>query len=150
MKIIGNSPHSWPKIVIHGNSCIILYITTTFSLSFHWRIRTYCRDIPNLIGTTNRAQPSTHRRHQRKHGRCWKLHDFELTGVKMQKKGILNLLVLVANWYRILILVSAGISPFNVTLVRYRYDASLESYIPIMLRVLNIFSGDFRCSILWL
>ena len=26
VKIIGKSPHSWPKIVIHGNSCIILYI----------------------------------------------------------------------------------------------------------------------------
>ena len=25
MKIIGKSPHSWPKNVIHGNSCIILY-----------------------------------------------------------------------------------------------------------------------------
>ena len=27
MKIIAESPHSWQKIVIHGNSCIILYIT---------------------------------------------------------------------------------------------------------------------------
>ena len=26
VKIIGKSPHSWPKIVIHGNSCIILYV----------------------------------------------------------------------------------------------------------------------------
>ena len=26
VKIIGKSPHSWPKIVIHGYSCIILYI----------------------------------------------------------------------------------------------------------------------------
>ena len=26
VKIIGKSPHSWLKIVIHGNSCIILYI----------------------------------------------------------------------------------------------------------------------------
>ena len=26
MKIIAESPHSWQKIVIHGNSCIILYI----------------------------------------------------------------------------------------------------------------------------
>ena len=25
VKIIGKSPHSWPKIVIHGNSCIIVY-----------------------------------------------------------------------------------------------------------------------------
>ena len=26
VKIIAESPHSWQKIVIHGNSCIILYI----------------------------------------------------------------------------------------------------------------------------
>ena len=25
VKIIAESPHSWQKIVIHGNSCIILY-----------------------------------------------------------------------------------------------------------------------------
>ena len=25
VKVIGKSPHSWPKIVIHSNSCIILY-----------------------------------------------------------------------------------------------------------------------------
>ena len=27
VKIIAELPHSWQKIVIHGNSCIILYIT---------------------------------------------------------------------------------------------------------------------------
>ena len=32
VKIIGKSPHSWPKIVIHGNSCIILYIPTQIHL----------------------------------------------------------------------------------------------------------------------
>ena len=26
-RIIRKSPHLWPKIVIHGNSCIILYIS---------------------------------------------------------------------------------------------------------------------------
>ena len=25
VKHIGKSPHSWPKIVIHGNPCIIIY-----------------------------------------------------------------------------------------------------------------------------
>ena len=29
VKIIGKSPHSWPKIVIHGNSCIILYVSNS-------------------------------------------------------------------------------------------------------------------------
>ena len=29
VKIIGKSPHSWPKIVIHGNSCITLYISSS-------------------------------------------------------------------------------------------------------------------------
>ena len=28
VKIVGKSPHSWLKIVIHGSSCIILYIST--------------------------------------------------------------------------------------------------------------------------
>ena len=30
-EIIGKSPHSWPKIVIHGNSCIILYLVIYLS-----------------------------------------------------------------------------------------------------------------------
>ena len=30
VKIIGKSSHSWPKIVIHGDSCIILYICMCF------------------------------------------------------------------------------------------------------------------------
>ena len=31
MKVIGKSPHKWPpKIIIHGNECIILFITCYF------------------------------------------------------------------------------------------------------------------------
>ena len=30
VKIFAESPHSWQKIVIHGNSCIILYILTAW------------------------------------------------------------------------------------------------------------------------
>ena len=34
MKIIGKSPHLWPKkIIIYGNSCIILYITVYTDVS---------------------------------------------------------------------------------------------------------------------
>ena len=34
VKIIGKSPHSWPKkIVIHGNSCIILYYNYVTAIS---------------------------------------------------------------------------------------------------------------------
>ena len=30
VKISGKSPHEWPKIVIHGNECIILFLTCNF------------------------------------------------------------------------------------------------------------------------
>ena len=30
VKIIGKSHHEWPKIVIHGNECIILFLTRYF------------------------------------------------------------------------------------------------------------------------
>ena len=38
VKIIGKSPHSWPKMVIHGNSCIILYISPSCNVyaSVNW------------------------------------------------------------------------------------------------------------------
>ena len=37
VKIIGKSPHEWPKIVIHGNKCIILFLTRYFMLLLLWR-----------------------------------------------------------------------------------------------------------------
>ena len=39
MKIIGKSPHSWPKIVIHGNECIILFLTRYFVLNTPFRYK---------------------------------------------------------------------------------------------------------------
>ena len=41
--VIGKSPHSWPKFVIHGNSCTILYVFHLLklpSLSSGWHIIT--------------------------------------------------------------------------------------------------------------
>ena len=35
VKIIGKSPHEWPKIVIHGNECIILFLTRYFISRAH-------------------------------------------------------------------------------------------------------------------
>ena len=46
VKIIGKSPHSWPKIVIHGNSCIILYIFNIifFQPNYHRAVTTFPLD----------------------------------------------------------------------------------------------------------
>ena len=35
VKIIGKSPHEWPKIVNHGKECIILFLTRYFMSSTH-------------------------------------------------------------------------------------------------------------------
>ena len=37
MKIIGKSPHEWPKNRIHGNECIILFLTRYFVLNTPFR-----------------------------------------------------------------------------------------------------------------
>ena len=39
VKIIGKTPHEWPKIVIHGNECIILFLTRYF-ISWTYRSAT--------------------------------------------------------------------------------------------------------------
>ena len=39
VKIIGKSPHEWPKIVIHGNECIILFLIRYF-MSWSYRSAT--------------------------------------------------------------------------------------------------------------
>ena len=39
VKIIGKTPHEWPKIVIHGNECTILFLTRYF-ISWTYRSAT--------------------------------------------------------------------------------------------------------------
>ena len=40
MKIIGKSRHKWPKIVIHGNECIILFLTRYILFWTHNSVKT--------------------------------------------------------------------------------------------------------------
>ena len=35
VKVIDKSPHEWPKIIIHGNECIILFLTRHFMFWTH-------------------------------------------------------------------------------------------------------------------
>ena len=54
VKIIAESPHSWQKIVIHGNSCIILYIFTQSSrMDFTLRLPIGRRKHQMIIILTN-------------------------------------------------------------------------------------------------
>ena len=43
VKIIGKSPHEWLKIVIHGNECIILFLTRYFMSWTHHSAKNYHR-----------------------------------------------------------------------------------------------------------
>ena len=58
VKIIGKSHHEWPKIVIHGNECIILFLTRYFMSWTHHPATNKHRSLISLHLALPRFQPS--------------------------------------------------------------------------------------------
>ena len=66
-QIIGKSPHSWPKIIIHGNSCIILHVINssgkrlvpnkrTFITWWHHQMETFSALHRSPVNSSHRGQ----------------------------------------------------------------------------------------------
>ena len=49
VKIIAESPHEWQKILIHGNECIILFLTRHFMSWTHISAKNYHRVLISLL-----------------------------------------------------------------------------------------------------
>ena len=122
VKIIGKSPHSWPKMVIHANSCIILYFLNEnlwimIKISLKFLPKGPNNNIPALVQIMAWRQPGD---------KPW--HMYASLGLSELRASPLNIILFITGSImtkNILIHLAVDIMSVETLEVQYQYNMTL-------------------------